>query len=91
MMVHLATVRTTLGVTNSSPILSLMVQVPHATSWQQYGLIVKSNSSSAEAFPYGLFTARLFRLALRAPQSSLVFLPSLFVFQRGFQMTDLCV
>ena len=84
MMVHLATVRTTLGVTNSSPILSLMVQVPHATSWQQYGLIVKSKSGSAEAVPYGLFTAGLFQLALRASHSSFVLSAFFICFSKRF-------
>ena len=84
MMVHLATVRTTLGVTNSSPLLSLMVQVPHATSWQQYGLIVKSKSGSAEAVPYELFTAGLFQLALRASHSSLVLSAFFICFSKRF-------
>ena len=79
MMVHLATVRTTLGVTNSSPLLSLRVQVPHATSWQQYGLIVKSKSGSAEAVPYGLFYSGTFsigtpRLSLFACVKCLLYL-----------------
>ena len=84
MMAHLATVRMTLGVTNSSPLLSLRVQVPHATSSKQYGLIVKSKSGSAEAVPYGLFTAGLFQLALRASHSSLVLSAFFICFSKRF-------